>query len=312
MKPLISAIIPCYNEEKALPHFLKELNQTASAMPEADFEIIFIDDGSKDNTHTLIKEMSQADPRIRYIAFSRNFGKEAAIYAGLEHASGDYMVIMDADLQDPPSLLRQMFHTVTIEGYDSVATRRVTRKGEPKIRSFFARMFYRLINKMSDVEIADGARDYRMMSRKFVNALLEMKEHNRFSKGLFAWVGYETKWIEYENIERVAGETKWSFWGLFKYSIEGIVAFTTTPLVLSSAIGILFCFLAFLAIIFVVIRKLLFGDPVAGWVSLVCIITFIGGIQMFCMGILGQYMAKMYLEIKNRPLYLINDTNFEK
>lgn len=281
-------------------------------MPEADFEIIFIDDGSKDNTHTLIKELAQADSRIRYIAFSRNFGKEAAIYAGLEHASGDYMVIMDADLQDPPSLLLQMFHTVTIEGYDSVATRRVTRKGEPKIRSFFARMFYRLINKMSDVEIADGARDYRMMSRKFVNALLEMKEHNRFSKGLFAWVGYETKWIEYENIERVAGETKWSFWGLFKYSIEGIVAFTTTPLVLSSAIGILFCFLAFLAIIFVVIRKLLFGDPVAGWVSLVCIITFIGGIQMFCMGILGQYMAKMYLEIKNRPLYLINDTNFEK
>lgn len=309
MKTLISVIVPCYNETKALPLFMQELNIVTAKMQETDFELIFVDDGSKDETHALVKKLSFEDQRVHYIAFSRNFGKEAAIFAGLEHASGDYTVIMDADLQDPPHLLPEMYHAVFAEGYDSAATRRVSRKGEPQIRSFFARLFYKIINKMSDVEIADGARDYRMMSRKFVDALLELREHNRFSKGLFAWVGFRTKWIEYENIERVAGETKWSFWSLMRYSIEGIVAFTTTPLVLSSAIGILFCILSFIAVIFVILRKIMFGDPVAGWVSLVCIITFLGGIQLFCLGIVGQYMAKMYLEIKGRPVYIISDTN---
>lgn len=311
MKQLISIIVPCYNESEALPIFIKELDKVTQQMSEQDFEIILVNDGSKDSTKEIMMELASKDARIKYISFSRNFGKEAAIYAGFSHAKGDLVAMMDADLQDPPSLLPEMYDAIVKEGYDSVATRRVTRKGEPPIRSFFARCFYKLINKMSKTEIVDGARDFRLMNRKFVNALLELKEYNRFSKGLFGWVGFKNKWIEFENVERVAGETKWSFWSLFKYSIEGIVAFTTTPLVISSALGLFFCFLAFMAMLFIIIRKLAFGDPVSGWPSLVCIITFIGGIQLFVMGIIGQYMAKMYLEIKDRPIYIIDDTNIE-
>lgn len=305
----ISIIVPCYNESEALPLFMKEMYRVMDTMKENDFEIILVNDGSKDNTKEVMLDLAKRDERVKYILFSRNFGKEAAIFAGLQHATGDYVAMMDADLQDPPSLLPEMYRAVTEEGYDSVATRRVTRKGEPPIRSFFARCFYKLINKMSKTEIVDGARDFRLMNRKFVDALLEMKEYNRFSKGLFGWVGFKNKWIEFENVERIAGETKWSFWSLLKYSIEGIVAFTTAPLVVSSVVGMVLCLLSFVAIIFIVIRKLICGDPVAGWASSVCIMTFIGGVQLLCMGIMGQYMAKMYLEIKDRPVYIIDETN---
>ncbi len=309
MGTLISIIVPCYNEREMLPLFMKEANLVMDKMAEQEFEIILVNDGSKDGTIQTMKEIAKKDSRVKYISFSRNFGKEAAMYAGLQYAKGDLIAIMDADLQDPPSLLPQMYAAITKEGYDSVATRRVTRKGEPPIRSFFARMFYKIINKMSDVEIVDGARDFRLMNRKYVNALLELKEYNRFSKGLFGWVGFHNKWIEFENVERVAGETKWSFWSLFKYSIQGIAAFTTTPLMISSLIGIIFCFLAMLATIVIIVRKVLFGDPVDGWASMVCIVTFLGGIQLFCFGIIGQYIAKMYLEIKNRPVYIIDEDN---
>lgn len=234
------------------------------------------------------------------------------MYAGLDNARGDYVAFMDADMQDPPALLPEMYKAVTEEGYDSVATRRVTRKGEPPIRSFFARMFYRIMNKISDTDIVDGARDFRLMNCKFVDALLQMKEYNRFSKGLFGWVGYKTKWIEFENVERVAGETKWSFWSLFKYSIEGILAFTTAPLVIASVLGILLCFLAFVFIVFIIVRKICFNNSVNGWASMVCIISLLGGLQLFAIGVVGQYLAKLYLEIKNRPIYLIGETNIEK
>lgn len=312
MKELISVIVPCYNEGAVLPLFIEQMYKVIQRMSEQNFEIILINDGSKDNTKFVMKELAEADKRIKYISFSRNFGKEAAIYAGFQHAQGNYVVMMDADLQDPPELLPKMYKAVVEEGFDSVATRRVTRKGEPRIRSFFARCFYKIINKMSDVEIIDGARDYRLMNRKFLNALLELSEYNRFSKGLFGWVGFNNKWIDFENVERIAGETKWSFWSLFRYSIEGIVAFTTTPLIISSVVGFVFCLISVLAIGFIIIRRLVFGDPVAGWASLTCIITFLGGIQLFCLGILGQYMAKMYLEIKNRPIYLIDESNISK
>lgn len=305
----ISLIVPCYNEEKALPLFWEATRAVMEQMPEADFEVLLIDDGSKDGTLEVMKTLARQDKRIRYISFSRNFGKEAAMFAGFEHASGDYAAVMDADLQDPPELLKEMYHAVKFEGYDSAATRRVTRKGEPPVRSFFARLFYRIINRMTDVEIVDGARDFRLMNRKYLNALLEMKERNRFSKGLFGWVGFKTKWIAFENVERIAGETKWSFWKLFKYSIEGMVAFTTTPLVAASFAGFLFCLISIAATIFVAVRKLIFGDPVSGWASTVCIITFLSGIQLFFMGVFGQYLAKAYLEIKNRPVYIIGETN---
>ena len=307
----ITLIIPCYNEQESLPLLCPELVKVAEQMSGQKFEFLFVNDGSKDRTLELLKELAQKDPRVKYISFSRNFGKEAAMYAGLENAKGDYVAFMDADMQDPPSLLPQMYHAVTEEGYDSAATRRVTRKGEPPIRSFFARMFYKIMNKISDTDIVDGARDFRLMNRKFVNALLQMKEYNRFSKGLFGWVGYKTKWIEFENVERVAGETKWSFWSLFKYSIEGILAFTTAPLVIASVIGILLCILAFVFIIFIIIRKLCFNNSVDGWASMVCIISMLGGVQLFAIGILGQYLAKLYLEIKNRPIYLIGETNVD-
>ena len=312
MAELISLVVPCYNEEQSLPYFWKETTAVMRQMDYLDFEVIFVDDGSRDKTLEILRALAASDSRVKYLSFSRNFGKEAAMYAGLEHAKGDYAAVMDADLQDPPALLAEMYRAVTQEGYDSAATRRVTRKGEPPIRSFFARMFYRIINKMADVEIVDGARDFRLMNRKFLNALLELKERNRFSKGLFGWVGFKTKWLEFENVERVAGETKWSFWKLFKYSIEGIVAFTTTPLTLASFMGFLLCMVALCSTVFIVVRKLLFGDPVSGWASTASIITFIGGIQLFFMGIFGQYLAKAYTEIKNRPIYIVAESNFQE
>ena len=312
MAELISLVVPCFNEEQSLPYFWEQTTAVMEQMDYLDVEVIFVDDGSRDRTLEVLRSLAKSDSRVKYLSFSRNFGKEAAMYAGLEHAKGDYAAVMDADLQDPPALLAEMYRAVTQEGYDSAATRRVTRKGEPPIRSFFARMFYRIINKMTDVEIVDGARDFRLMNRKFLNALLELKERNRFSKGLFGWVGFKTKWLEFENVERIAGETKWSFWKLFKYSIEGIVAFTTTPLTLASFMGFLLCMVALCSTVFIVVRKLLFGDPVSGWASTASIITFIGGIQLFFMGIFGQYLAKAYTEIKNRPIYIVAESNFQK
>ena len=308
-KKLLSVIVSCYNEEQALPFFYDEIVKTADALKKVDFEFIFVNDGSSDKTLDIIKNYAKSDKRVKYVSFSRNFGKEAAMLAGLEYSKGDYVTLMDADLQDPPSLLSDMLKIIEDEGYDCVGTRRVTRKGEPKVRSFFARMFYKLINKMSKVEMVDGARDYRLMKRKVVDAIISMKEYNRYSKGIFSFVGFKTKWIEYENIERVAGKTKWSFWKLFKYAIEAIVGFSTFPLVLSALIGLLFCLLAFLMVIVIIVKTLIYGDPVSGWPSLVCVVFFIGGVQLFVMGIIGQYLAKTYLETKNRPIYIVSETN---
>jgi len=308
----ISVIVPCYNEELALHYFQQEMDYISEEkMNYVEFEIIYINDGSQDKTMDVISQLAKKDKRIKYISFSRNFGKEAAIYAGLKNATGDLVAIMDADLQDPPSLLPEMYKAIVEEKYDSVATRRVDRRGEPPIRSFFARQFYKLMNKISNTDIVDGARDYRLMNRKFVNALLSMGEYNRFSKGLFGWVGFQTKWIEFENVERVAGETKWSFWKLFRYSIEGIVAFSTAPLALSAILGMIMCLLGTITIIFIVIRQLLFGNSVPGWASLACIILFLGGVQLLCLGILGSYMAKTYLEVKKRPIYICSETNVD-
>lgn len=308
----ISIIVPCYNEEQAIPFFYDEITKTVEEMKN-NFEFIFINDGSKDKTIEVIKEYSKKDKRVKYIHFSRNFGKEAAMLAGLKLSTGDYVAIMDADLQDPPSLLPQMLSILEDPNndYDCVGTRRVTRKGEPPIRSLFARMFYKIINKMSKIEMVDGARDYRLMSRQMVDSILELGEYNRYSKGLFQFVGYNTKWLEYENVERVAGETKWSFWKLFLYAIEGIVAFSTAPLAISSIAGILFCIISFIMIIIIIAKTIIFGDPTAGWPSLVCIIFFVSGIQLFCLGIFGQYLSKTYLETKKRPIYIIKETNIK-
>ena len=308
----ITVVVPCYNEEAALGAFYREITATAQAMPEVAFEFLFINDGSKDQTLETIKRFAQQDERVKYVSFSRNFGKEAGIYAGLENASGDYVVVMDADLQDPPALLPQMYHYIKGEGYDCVGSRRVDRKGEPPIRSFFARTFYRLINRISDANVVDGARDFQMMNRDVVQAILSMKEYNRFSKGIFGWIGFQKKWLEYENIARVAGETKWSFWKLFLYAMEGILAFSTAPLVISSVVGLVCCMLAFVMILVIIFRTLYFGDPTAGWPSLVCIILLLSGIQMLGIGILGQYLAKTYLETKRRPIYLVRESNVEK
>ena len=304
----ISIIVPCYNEEQALPFFYQEIDKVSKELKELNFELIFVNDGSKDKTLEVLKEYHKKDKRVRYISFSRNFGKEAAMYAGLEHSKGDYVTIMDADLQDPPSLLKEMYRLVSEEGYDCVGTRRVTRKGEPPIRSFFARMFYKIINKMSDIEMVDGARDYRLMTRQVIESIKSLKEYNRYSKGLWSFVGFKTKWLEYENVERVAGETKWSFWKLFKYALEGITAFSTTPLIISSIVGVLFCLIAFIMILVIVIRTLAFGDPTSGWPSMVCIIFFVSGIQLFSLGIIGQYLSKTYLEVKDRPIYIVKET----
>lgn len=312
MKELISIIIPCYNEQESIPLFYNEINKVMDIMTDTNFELLFIDDGSKDKTLVEAKKLTSQDDRVHYISFSRNFGKEAAIYAGFQYASGDYVVMMDADLQDPPSLLPKMYEILKEGGYDSVATRRISRKGEPPIRSFFARLFYKIMNKISETDLVDGARDYRLMNRKFVNAILQLGEYNRFSKGLFGWVGYKTKWLEYENVERIAGETKWSFWKLFKYSIEGIVGFSTAPLTISAFVGIMSCIFAFAFMILIIIRKLCFGDPVAGWASTATIILFLGGIQLLSIGVLGQYLAKTYLEVKKRPIYIVDETDIDK
>lgn len=298
----LDIVVPCYNEEEMLPIFYRELSNN---LKNINWNIIFINDGSNDNTLEVIKKLKNSYGNVKYISFSRNFGKESAIYAGLDYSTGDYIVLMDADLQDPPSLIPEMLKYIS--EYDIVGTRRVTRKGEPPIRSFFARLFYKITNKITKIELVDGARDFRLMKREVVNAILDLKEYNRFSKGIFQWVGFETKWLEYENIERQKGETSWSFWELFKYSIEGIVSFTTTPLHIATIIGIFFSIIAFLSIIVIVIKTLLFGDPVEGWPSTISIILFLSGIQLFAAGIIGEYLAKSYLESKKRPLYIIKE-----
>lgn len=304
MNKLCSCIVPCFNEEKVIPIYYDEMQKVMKQEENIEFEIIFVDDGSKDGTLEIMRKLSEQDPKVHYISFSRNFGKEAALYAGLERAKGDYVIIMDVDLQDPPYLIPKMIRCIEEENYDSVATRRVTREGEPVIRSFFARQFYKLINKISDSNIVDGARDFRMMKRKMVDAILTMPEYNRFTKGIFGWVGFETKWLEYKNVERAAGETKWSFWKLFRYACEGIMAFSTAPLM-----GVFVCIFAFLFLIFVIVRAAVFGDPVAGWPSLVCIISFLSGIQLLGMGVVGMYLSKTYLETKHRPIYIEKESH---
>ncbi|MCR5774261.1 MAG: glycosyltransferase family 2 protein [Lachnospiraceae bacterium] len=310
---LLSVIVPCYNEQEAIPFFYEAITETAAGIsktrPEMEFEFLFIDDGSSDDTLSTIEGLREKDSRVRFVSFSRNFGKEAALYAGLKNAKGDYAVTMDADMQDPPALLPELCKAVIDEGYDSAATRRVTRKGEPIIRSFFARSFYRLINRMSSADIVDGARDYRIMTRKMYSSIVEMKEYNRFTKGIYGWIGFNTKWIEFENVERIAGETKWSFWKLFGYAMEGIIGFSTAPLSMATWFGILMAMVSFLGIIFIIVKKLVYGDPTSGWSSLVCIMLLIAGIQLFCIGIMGQYLAKTYLETKRRPIYIARKTS---
>ena len=306
---LLSVIVPCYNEEETVADFYTEFikNKPFFEEKDLDYEIIYIDDGSKDHTVDEIKKLHEIDEKVHMVSFSRNFGKEAGIFAGFEHAKGDYVVTMDVDLQDPPSLLPEMFRYIEEEGYDSVATRRVTRKGEPPIRSFFARMFYRLMRRISKTEIVDGARDYRLMTRQMVDAILSMKEYNRFTKGIYGWVGFQTKWLEFENVERQKGTTKWSFWKLLIYSLEGIMAFSTAPLAFASIMGILFCALAFVMIIVIIVKTIVFGDPTSGWPSMICILCLISGVQLFCMGIVGQYLSKAYMEVKKRPIYIAKE-----
>lgn len=306
---MISLIIPCYNEEQTLPAFYEALNRVAAEIPEHEFEFLFVNDGSCDRTLDLLKALAERDARVVYFSFSRNFGKEAAMYAGICNVKGDYAAVIDADLQDPPELLKDMLACLKTGEYDCVAARRVSRKGEPPVRSMFARLFYKIINRISDIDVVDGARDFRLMKREIADVLAAMGERNRFSKGIFGWVGYRTCWLPYENVERAAGETKWSFWKLFRYSLDGIISFSQVPLSLASYCGFVFTFLSFLAICFIMIRKWIYGDPVPGWPSLACIITFIGGVQLFCMGIIGQYLAKTYMEVKKRPHYIISESN---
>ena len=308
---LLSLIVPCYNEQEALPVFYRETAKVLASM-DCDCELLLINDGSRDDTLAVMKELAAADPRVLYFSFSRNFGKEAAMYAGFCNARGDYIAVMDADLQDPPSLLPEMVRILQSGQYDSVATRRADRAGEPPVRSWFARRFYSLINRISDADIVDGARDFRLMTREMKDAILSMSEYNRFSKGIFGWVGFKTCWLPFENVERVAGQTKWSFWGLMKYAIDGIISFSQAPLDIASWFGILMTGFSFLMLIFIVLRRLIFGDPVAGWASTICVIIFIGGLQLFCLGIMGQYLAKTYMEVKNRPHYIISETNAER
>lgn len=308
---LLSIIVPCYNEEAALPYFLPEIQRSAEDLRKKyglQAEFLFVDDGSTDGTLPLLRQYAQEDPQVRYISFSRNFGKESAMYAGLENARGDYAVVMDADLQHPPAVLAEMYHAVTEEGYGIAAARRVSRKGEPPIRSFFARLFYRLVNKISNAEFVDGASDFRMLSRPAIDALLRLGEYNRFSKGMFGWIGFKTKWIPYENVKRVAGETTWSFWKLFLYSLEGIIAFSTVPLAIASLMGVLLCFTAFVWLLVIIVKTLIWGDPVAGFPTLACLLLLIGGSIQLSLGIIGQYLAKTYLETKKRPIYIVGET----
>ena len=312
MSKLISIVVPCFNEEESLPIFYKEICKIREKMKkehQADFEIILVDDGSKDRTLQIMRQLANEDSGIRYLSFSRNFGKESAIYAGLKNTTGDYIAMMDADLQDSPELLLEMYEVLESGEHDCAGTRRMDRKGEPPIRSFFAHCFYKLINKMSKADIVDGARDFRLMTRQMTDAILEMGEYNQFSKGIFGWVGFRTKWLEYKNVERVAGNTKWSFWKLFLYSLDGIVAFSTAPLSIASVMGMLFLFVAFIMILVIIFKTLMFGEPVAGYPSTMCVMFFIGGLQLFSIGILGQYLSKTYLETKKRPIYIIKESN---
>lgn len=309
-KEEISLVVPCHNEEESLPYFYREFKNVTGQLEEYEIELILINDGSRDDTLRVMKRLAEMDSCVKYVSLSRNFGKEAAIYAGFEYASGDYIAVLDADLQDPPALLPQMMKEIK-NGYDSVATRRVTRKGEPPIRSFFAHCFYKLINRISNLDIVDGARDYRLMTRQFKEAVLQMKEYNRFSKGIFGWIGFQTKWLEFENVERRAGETKWSFWKLFLYSIEGVIGFSVAPLAIASILGLFICCIALVFLLVILVKTLCFGDPVAGWPSMTCIILMLGGIQLFCIGILGMYLSKTYLETKERPIYICKETNME-
>ena len=303
----LSIVVPCYNEQEAAPIFYDTVHGMEDKLSSVELEFIFVDDGSKDGTLDVLRGLHARDERVHYVSFSRNFGKEAGIYAGLEKSTGDYVVIMDVDLQDPPAMLPEMLSYIESGEYERVATRRVDRKGEPPIRSWFARKFYKLMNKISSADIVDGARDYQMMTRKVVDAILSMGEYNRFSKGIFGWVGFKSKWLEFENVERVAGETKWSFWKLFIYAIDGIVAFSTAPLIMASVFGVIMCLVAFIFILVIIVKTLILGDPTSGWPSMVCIILLVTGIQLLCMGVLGQYMAKTYLETKKRPIYLVQE-----
>ncbi len=302
----ISVVVPCYNEQEAVPLFYAALTKATIKMP-VEWEFIFVDDGSSDDTLKEIRSLNMMDHRAHYISFSRNFGKESAMFAGLEHATGDYVAIMDVDLQDPPELLESMLKGIEEEGFDCVAARRVSREGEPKIRSWFARSFYRIMGKISHTEIVDGARDFRLMTRQMVNAILSLREYSRFSKGIFSWVGFKTKWLEYKNVERSAGETKWNFWKLLIYSIDGIIGFSTMPLAIASVAGVLFCAVAFLLLLYFFFKTLIWGDPVTGFPATICIILMLGGIQLFCIGILGQYLSKTYLETKHRPIYIVRE-----
>ena len=304
----IAIIVPCYNEQEALPIFYEETTKVMSKL-NYDYKILLINDGSKDNTLAIMKSIAEKDNHVKYLSFSRNFGKEAAMYAGFCNANADYACVMDADMQDPPSLLPKMLEIIHKEGYDSVATRRKDREGEPPIRSFFARAFYKIINKISDADIVDGARDFRLMKRDMVEAIINMTEYNRFSKGIFGWVGFKTYWLSYENVERVAGETKWNFWKLTKYAIDGIINFSHAPLSAVSWFGVFMTMISFLSLMGIVVRKLIYDDPVAGWASTICVIIFIGGLQLFCLGVIGQYVSKMYLETKKRPHFIIEETN---
>lgn len=306
---LLSLIVPCYNEEEALPYFYEEVKKVVKNIHSFDYEIIFINDGSTDRTLDIIKEYSINDDKIIYLSFSRNFGKEAAMYAGFCNAKGNYIAVMDADMQDPPNLIPKMLEILLTKEYDSVATRRMDRKGEPIIRSWFARKFYKIINKISDSDIVDGARDFRMMRKEMVEAIISMEEYNRFSKGIFGWIGFRTYWLPYENVERIAGKTKWNFWTLFKYAIEGIINFSQAPLSIASWFGMIMTVISFFMLLLVILRRVIFGDPVAGWASIICVMVFIGGIQMFCLGIIGQYLSKTYLECKKRPHYIIAESN---
>ena len=309
MKKVISIVVPCYNEEAVLGTWYDEMTRVAKEMKEVDFEFVLVDDGSSDGTLTEIEKLVRKDSRVRFVSFSRNFGKEAALLAGLEYAKGDYIATMDADLQDPPKLLPEMYKYIESGEYDCVGTRRVNRDGEPPIRSFFARIFYKLINRMSKIEMVDGARDYRLMTRQMVNAIISMREYNRYSKGLFSFFGFRTKWIEFKHVDRAAGETHWSFWKLFVYALEGICAFSTVPLVIAAVLGLLFCFVAFVMIVVIIVKTLAFGDPVSGWPSMICVVLMVGGLQMLALGVIGQYLAKTYLETKQRPVYIVRVTD---
>lgn len=307
MTPTISIVVPCFNEEESLSLFYEETSKVLKTMPIESSEFIFVDDGSSDKTLEILRALSEKDNSVHYVSFSRNFGKESGLYAGLLKAKGEYVAVMDADLQDPPSLLPKMLDAIQNEGYDSAATRRADRKNEPVLRSFFARRFYKIMQKMTNIQVVDGARDFRLMTKKYKDAVLSLTERNRFTKGIFPWVGFKTKWFSYANIERAAGKTKWSFWKLFLYSIDGIIGFTTIPLAFSAMAGFVSMLFTLAFIIFIIIRKLIFGDPVQGWASLVCIISFFAGIQLFSLGIIGLYISKIYTEEKHRPIFIVKE-----